>query len=207
MMAPFMPFFAEDVYQRVKGTADLESVHLQSWPHADENVNNPEIVKLMENVRSVVTIGLEARAKAGIKVRQPLTSLTVKGTGLANHPDLLELIKDEVNVKKVFVEESIEEPVVLDTQLTDELRDEGAMRELLRAVQDLRKEKGLSVGDMVDLEVQTDEKGSVLVKKFETAIKQAAQFKSVTVSVAAGGTEESEPTMIDGMPFAFTIKK
>jgi len=71
LIAPVMPFYAEELYQKVKSFAGLESVHLASWPESKKLSDLEEkIITDMEEVRKIVTLGLEARAKANIKVRQ-----------------------------------------------------------------------------------------------------------------------------------------
>ncbi|MCH7529896.1 class I tRNA ligase family protein, partial [Patescibacteria group bacterium] len=78
IMAPFMPFFAEELYQQVKRAqaGSVESVHLEQWPTADEI--DEDVLVDMHEVRSVVSSVLELRDEAGIKVRQPLKKLRVK---------------------------------------------------------------------------------------------------------------------------------
>jgi isoleucyl-tRNA synthetase len=98
----------------------------------------------MELVRQIVEKGLAARAEAEVKVRQPLASYA---TSLVNKLDdeLVELVKDEINVKELkFADKDI-----LNTELTDELKLEGLVRELIRQINQLRKEMGLTVKDKV----------------------------------------------------------
>ena len=95
----------------------------------------------MKKVRRVVSLGLEERAKAGIKVRQPLNKLKVKSEKLKD--EYIILIKDEVNVKEVSFEEKTANEVELDTEITPELKEEGDLREIIRQIQDLRKKEGL----------------------------------------------------------------
>jgi isoleucyl-tRNA synthetase len=105
----------------------------------------------MENVRTVVTLGLEARQKAGIKVRQPLASITLKKLSIAN--SYFSLIQDELNIKEILENETQSEEVLLDTQITSELRSEGIVREVIRAVQEIRKQKGLQPEDTITLTI------------------------------------------------------
>lgn len=152
IMAPFTPFIAEDVYQRAGGNE--ESVHLESWP-AGSSVNT-KTVEEMELVRVLVTKILEARTNAGIKVRQPLGLVTLKDTQLAANDAMLSIIKDEVNVKTVTFDASLETDVVLDTVITPELKQEGDVRELMRFVQGMRKDTGLTPDDVVVVHVSAD---------------------------------------------------
>ena len=94
LMAPFTPFVAEEIYKNLTGK---ESVHLADFPAADEKLIDEDLNEKMQLARRFVKLGLAARAKAGIKVRQPLSELKInEDVG----KELGELIKEEVNVKK-----------------------------------------------------------------------------------------------------------
>ena len=196
LMAPFTPFFAEYLYKAVGG--EKESIHLEDWPQA--HGTDKHLLSDMEQTRKIVSLALEARAKAGIKVRQPLANLKIKTpqvvergslrgkqkSKLAN--ELLELIKDEVNVKKVLVDEKIVHEVELDTTITPELKKEGDVREIIRTIQELRKEKGLKQGEMAVLVASPTVSG--LVKEFEEEIKKAASLSKIEQGGTARGDFE-----------------
>jgi isoleucyl-tRNA synthetase len=142
LLAPSMPFLAEDLYLKITGGMQKESVHLDVWPEylLDEMTKDElETIEKMNETRKVVSLGLEARSKAGIKVRQPLNCLKVKTQKLTK--DYLDLIKDEINVKEVVADEKISGEVELDTNITPELKEEGTVREIIRALQEIRKNK------------------------------------------------------------------
>ncbi len=152
LLAPFTPFLADVLYQKLEG--GKKSVHLEDWPTVDASLLDEELLTAMARTRSVVSKALEKRAEAGRAVRQVLASATVtlpEGT-LAD--ELIDLVKDEVNVKTVVVEKG-EYAVELDLALTPELVREGTIRELVRRVNDLRKKTGLSMGDRIELYVQS----------------------------------------------------
>jgi isoleucyl-tRNA synthetase len=180
IMAPFTPFFAEELYQNIGG--DRESVHLEEWPTVGKI--DEQLLKDMGTVRIIASRGLEARMAAKINVRQPLAVLRIKNDGsrLADNAGLIELIKDEVNVKEVVFNAPIETEVALDTAITPALKEEGDLRELLRKIQDLRKEKGLSVGDKASLAVPAELK--LLVDKFGGEIKKATGITSIEIGDA-----------------------
>jgi isoleucyl-tRNA synthetase len=183
IIAPVMPFSAEELYQKVKSFAGAESVHLASWPE-QRSLSSTEdrIITDMIEVRKIVSLGLEVRSKSLIKVRQPLSKLTIKECNLDNKnlEQYLELIKDEVNVKEVFFDNSLSTPVELDLNITPELREEGQVRELIRGIQDLRKQEKLSPFDLVSLRVKTDQKGQILIQKFEAEIKKTTLLKTIS---------------------------
>ena len=203
LLAPPMPFLAEDLYLKLGG--EKESVHLTDWPMefvGELDKKEAEIIEFMAEVRKVVTLGLEARAKAGIKVRQPLKSLKAKSLKLKGKDEYAGLIKDEVNVKDVIFDESLTVEVELDTEMTTELKEEGMIRDLIRSIQEMRKEKKLNPEDTVLLSLTSDEKGLSLVKKFENDIKKTAGLKDIDYD---GGAEEKE-IAIEDLRFFLEIK-
>ncbi len=177
IIAPMMPFLAETMYQRVKGTGGKESVHLEMWPELENS--DLTLLKEMAEVRRIVSLGLEARSKALIKVRQPLSSMIVKNLMIENHHDLLSLIKDEMNIKDVFFDVSIEQEVSLDTKITEVLKEEGEYRELLRAIQDFRKESKLQASDKIAFSITAPKETLNIVKKFESEIKKVCNISSL----------------------------
>jgi len=185
LMAPFTPFFAEYLYQKMGGGE--ESVHLDSWPAPLEE-GASGILRDMADVRAIVSLALLKRAEAGIKVRQPLAllKLKTKNEKLKSNEALLQLIKDEVNVKRVAFEDSLKEDVVLETTLTPQLKEEGAAREFIRYIQNLRKKKGLIPRDGISLIVDTDEKGKEFIQKFENEIRSTASIDLIVFSETKG---------------------
>lgn len=165
--APFIPFVAEEVYQAVKDERDPESVHLCDWPqvsHIEEKV-----LHQMELVRHMVTLGLDARQKSGVKVRQPLPSFTITEK---LDEEYLEILKDELNVKEVFVGKEI----ALDETISPELHMEGQYRELLRAVQGARKDADLSPQDLVTLTISPG--AEIIVEVFGAEFARLAQIQN-----------------------------
>lgn len=181
VMAPAMPFYAEYLYRVVRAEDEAESVHLAKWPDGGEV--DEQLLTNMVTVRTIVTSALEARVKANLKVRQPLNPLRVAEAEVSTlTKDMLEIIADEVNVKGVVPDTTLNGLesgwLVLDTSLTPELLAEGAAREFIRAVQDLRKEQNLVPSDRIELAVETDEVGqSALIAHQETIQKTVGADK------------------------------
>lgn len=184
VMAPFMSFLAETIWQKVSGNNfenAEKSVHLESWSEAGDV--NEKLIKEMQDVMKVVELGLAARDEAGIKVRQPLSELKIMNYELGK--DYEELVKDELNVKSIKSkkgEKNIE--VELDTAISEELKLEGTKREIVRFVNALRKNAELSIEDRADLYWETS---SEEVKKafnvFENEIKKETLCESISEGV------------------------
>ncbi len=185
VIAPFMPFLAEDIYQKVKGSNGFESVHLAEWPQVDfvDKAQQLKVITSMQEVRKIVTLGLEARMRTKINVRQPLSVLKIKlpvSISIAEK-EMIALIADEVNVKRIVSDETINTEVELDTLITLELKAEGQVRELIRAIQDLRKKQGLTVTDRPVLSVATSDIGKKLLTDFKKEISRATQLRELLI--------------------------
>ena len=145
-LAPFTPFLAEELYQKMTGKN--ESVHLLSWPAA--GVIDTEVLENMARTRQIIEGALALRMQKSdtedqIKIRQPLSKLTYPGDKLDDFYE--QIIAEEVNVKTVENGEQL----TLDKTLTPELKEEGTAREIIRAVQSARKHAGLQVDDQIKL--------------------------------------------------------
>jgi isoleucyl-tRNA synthetase len=163
MSAPFTPFLAEMIFQDV-GRAT--SVHLEDWPTVEESKIDTGLLEEMGRVRSVVSRALERRNEAGINVRQVLGSMTVTVPDGEMSEEMLALVRDEVNVKNISVQKG-EYAVELDLTLTSELVREGTVREIIRRVNEMRKEAGLTIEDRIALFVSGEEEVMKAVAEHE----------------------------------------
>lgn len=186
IVAPFMPFVAEEVYQVVK-YGEVESVHLENWITFEKlSDKDHNLLLKMALVRNISSHALDSRLKNGIKVRQPLKTLKVNRKEYGDWVDLeeeyLNIIKDEINVKEIVYDDQIEDRVKLDIEITEELKTEGMVRDLTRAIQDLRKKMGLKPHDEIELVVETDKAGEEFLNKFSDEIKKGTNTNSIKFS-------------------------
>lgn len=187
LIAPVTPFLAEIIYREVGG--EKESVHLEDWPETEKKFIDKNLEAEMEDVRKIVSEALKLRAEAGIKVRQPLNQLQVTSdlpTGQAGkrqgNIELLNLIKDEVNVKEVVFGEEFK----LDTELTPELKEEGIIREFVRNVQGLRKDLGLKPRDIIICQILGDSEVENIISRHNKEILKDINAEDIKI----GGKKE-----------------
>jgi len=155
--APFTPFVTDYLYKKLTGK---ESVHLADYPEVDDSLIDESLEKEMEKVRKLAQEALSERAKTGIKVRQPLPELKIDKE-LSS--EVVDILKEEVNVKKITVDEKVK----LITDISPELKKEGMAREILRRTQHLRKKADLVPGEEIKLYFSGD---------FEDLLKQYSDY-------------------------------
>jgi isoleucyl-tRNA synthetase len=137
VLAPFVPFISDTIYRNL--TAE-RSVHLAEWPEG--GLIDQKLLDDMKLARQIVELAHSQRKERSIKLRQPLAALTY--TSETELPKEVEdIIAAEVNVKVTHYKKDLNFKVELDFSLTDDLKAEGAARELIRQIQDERKRLGL----------------------------------------------------------------
>lgn len=248
MIAPFAPYLSEEIYRDL---TNEESVHLASYPRANEELIDLELEEKMEITKTLVTLGRASREESKIKVRQPVQKVLVDGKYEAQISDVVDLIKEELNVKEVVFAADLSEYmnyslkpnfkalgpvlgkkmgmfagalgklqanevvpklesgekltvdlageafefgkddvlinisakegfdvcmennifVILDTNLTSELIEEGYVREFISKVQQLRKSNDFEVLDNIDIKFCADDEIAKAVSNFDEYIK------------------------------------
>jgi len=166
VMAPFTPFISESIYKEVGG--EMESVHLETWPKVDEKMIDDKVINDMDITRKIVEMGHALRKESGIPVRQPLSLLQVVGYKLQEN--MVSIIADELNVKNVdingdkdingdnvIVKEDENLKIGLNTEITEELKKEGLVREIVRTINQMRKDQGLTIADVVVVEYYVED--------------------------------------------------
>ncbi len=150
IMAPINPHISEVIFTNL---TKAESVHLADWPTDTENLRSTEvknIIPSMQSVREIVELGHAERKAKNIPVRQPLGKLIVTMSGKdLQFKQYVDLISDELNIKKIEFKEGEELSVELDTEITPELKAEGDMRGLIRQIQEGRKALGTALDEFV----------------------------------------------------------
>jgi len=197
LLAPFMPMLAEATYQALKSDANPLSVHLENWPAGAEP--DAQLLAQMEVARRVVEVGHALRERAKVKVRQPLAKMQTTEKDLGK--ELADLITDELNVKQVKFGAQEDK---LDTDITPALATEGLAREIVRAVQAMRKDSGLELSDRIGLFYATDDE---LIKKTLIEWSDYIQGETLAVSVSEDAKLAKTLIKINDRPLKLGLKK
>lgn len=180
VLSPFIPFLTEELYTEI---TDGESVHLESWPELAKLTSNSQLIDDMTVVREIVEAGHRVRKELQIKVRQPLAGISIS---LPKQKEFLlsgnvvqysSLLQAELNVKQVEfkTDDTSEIAVTYDTNLTEELKMEGEVRDIIRKIQNKRKKLGISVSETVQLTLPEK------FKDYKDQIAKEVQAKSVVI--------------------------
>lgn len=212
LLAPMTPFVAEALWKELGGEGSAqggpasgwESVHLSAWPKADEKAIDGKLLSAMEAIRKIAEVGHALRDEAGIKLRQPLSEVEVETKGIEGLENLLGIAAEEMNVKLVKIVDHADErggwiirssgslSVALHTELTEELKREGWMRELSRQINDLRKEAKLTPVDRITLSLVAEdiELKSILTTEKEHLASAARADEVVFEPIASDFSRE-----------------
>ncbi len=148
LLAPFVPFISEEIYRNLTGEL---SVHLEIYPEGDESLRDLKLESAMSELRKLAELGKKQRQDLGINVRQPLSSF---GYEMKERlvPELEAILASELNVKSVEHNNSQDNNKLgLNTNITPELKEEGETRDLVRQIQQKRKELGLTLKDSIKI--------------------------------------------------------
>lgn len=171
LLAPFLPFISEIMYKNL--TAGL-SVHLTDYPEADKSLSDDKLIADMAHVRKIVELGHAKRKESGIRLRQPLSAVLYRLPERLSK-DLEKVLVEELNVKSIgYNKSSKNDPQVeLDTKITPKLQAEGEARDLIRQIQQNRKQQNLTLAD------KTQITAPVWPKEFEKLILSSTASVSI----------------------------
>ena len=281
--APMLPLLSEEMYRSLTGG---DSVHLSDWPDAAALPADGALVSAMDRVRAVCSAALGLREDAGLRVRLPLPELTIAGPSAAGLDELVELVADELNVKRVTLSadasalgssvlrpnakllgpriggavqavikaaksgdwsanddgsvtvadqvlvgdefelalqptdgrtaaavrmldaegRSIDTGLVidLDTAVTPDLEAEGLARDVIRAIQQARKDADLHVTDRVTVQLSTTERVADAVRANESAVATATLATAIEYVGSSDGSGLNTLS-VDGEPLSVKL--
>ncbi|MFH1823215.1 MAG: isoleucine--tRNA ligase [archaeon] len=182
LFAPICPFITDKIYQdlRTKFKLKEESIHLLSFPKANKKLINKKLESQFGFVLQIIEKGLAERDKIQIGLKWPLKKAIVYSEIISK--PLQELIKNQLNVKKLEIKKSKEIKVELDTELTPELEAEGFARVVTREIQSARKQNGLKKENKIKLNIDCDEELEKYIKKFEKSIIEKVNTSKISFS-------------------------
>ncbi|MCG2687011.1 DUF5915 domain-containing protein [Candidatus Parcubacteria bacterium] len=159
-------------------------------------------------VREIVALVLAERVKAGIKVRQPLASLKIKNqkSKIKINEELLNILKEEVNVKEVAIDPDLKTDIDLDITLTEELKKEGQIREIARKIQQMRKEFGTEPKDKVEIGYKKDSDIGVFLKENKPLIEKDAFVNIVEMEEEDSSFKNQKNIKIDDKESVLFLK-
>lgn len=154
IVAPISPFITEEIYQNL---TDEESVHLASFPIPDEKLIDEELENKMELVRTLISLGRNAREEAKIKVRQPISEVIIDGKNKKVLADVIDLIKEELNVKEIVFAENLNE--YMNFSIKPNFKNAGSilgskMPEFVKYLNSLKEEEINNIRNNMDLEFE-----------------------------------------------------
>ncbi len=145
ILSPMMPFITEEMYRNLTSE---ESVHLTTWPKTTYLVDEA-LEKQMDRAIKIASLLHADRKEKNLKVRQPLAEGFYNGEQL--DPAIEKLIAEETNIKKITHKKDLKTEVELDTNITPDLKTEGEARDLVRAIQEARKEADCRLDELVSV--------------------------------------------------------
>jgi isoleucyl-tRNA synthetase len=220
LLAPLTPFIAEELYQNLVRPFDKdapESVHLTDYPKADLNLVDERLSNDIRLAMKVTSLGRAERAKAGIKVRQPLEKVEVTPRDEAERASLERVasqVTDELNVKNIIIapasivsDTAVPNPkVVITTDISQELADEGLARELVHRLQTMRKQAGFDIADYIETYYEGGPSVQRVMEKFAHYVKQETLSRKLVEGKPPEGAF-SKSQVIDGNKVNLAVKK
>ncbi|MEK6833599.1 MAG: isoleucine--tRNA ligase [Nanoarchaeota archaeon] len=175
LLAPFAPYISEYIHNEFSE----KSVHLSEWPKHNEGKINLELEKEMELTMKIIELGLAERDKAGIGLKWPLQKAKIYGKDIDINDELIEILKNQLNIKEIVIEDEGELKVELDTKISPELESEGYARELSRQVQEFRKKLGLNKKELIVLYISSGDDFKEIISNQTEFIKGRTNSKKV----------------------------
>jgi isoleucyl-tRNA synthetase len=280
VVAPLLPLTSEAIWGGLHAAGHQpSSVHLAPWPEVESLPHDPGLVRAMDQVREVCSAAHSVRKAQKLRARLPLASLTVVATEAARLAPFVDLITEEVNVKRVELDDDVDafasrtlsvnfsvaaprlgkdtplvaaaakrgdwelladgrarvgeatlnaheftlklKPldeattralpgqtglVVLDTEPDPLLEAEGLARDVLRTVQQTRRQQALEVGDRIRLTIRSTSSVIAALETHRSWLGDAALAVSIDLEVLPDGTgSEGGPALADGSPLVIVI--
>jgi isoleucyl-tRNA synthetase len=226
LLAPFIPFMAEEIYQNLVLSAfpkAPESVHLADFPKADKTKIDEQLAADVRLAMKVSSLGRAARSEAGIKVRQPLATALVSVSS-KQEQEALERVRpqilEELNVKDLQLIDNASKldkesyaissegscSVAIPTAVSPELQAEGMAREIVHRLQTMRRSAGFDIADHIATYYQGEAYIKQVMESFADYIEQETLSRRIVEGVPEEGAF-SESHNLDGYEVRLAVRK
>ena len=203
-LAPLCPHISEEVYQHMGGTK--LSIHMENWPSYSESLIRDDLEASMKLVQDIVEITASERQKNNVKLRWPLKSVTICGNDsktnefvkifghvLAQQANIKEILykdpKHKMSGKNIAEVEFGPGRLYMDFEMTPEIEAEGYARELIRRIQQMRKDMKLDVEQFVNCEVGAEPYLIKLFKTWTDHIAKEVRAENIEFTDSPGGDD------------------
>jgi len=201
LLAPYAPYLSEYIYSEFSN----DSVHLSKWPKINSKLINNKLEKEFELALEIIEKGLAERDKVQIGLKWPLAKATIKSEKINNN--LLEIIKNQLNIKEIETKLGKELSVKLDTKMTPELEAEGYAREISRKVQAARKKAGFVKSDKIKLNITLNDKLDKLIESQKYFIKERVNAQEVSIGEDKENYKHKSEDKIKGNEIKISFNK
>ena len=212
LIAPLCPFLAEHIHQNIlrKLGESIESVHMCNWPVEENDLIDRDIEKYMRNALKIIEIANNLRQEKKIKLRWPLAQLIVNAESedVRNTVKIMaDIIKQMTNVKDIKFGNAPEfkevdgMKVYINPNITEELKQEAFVRELIRKIQDMRKKNDMVIKDSIDLYLSCP---TSRIDEFVEDMKKEVGAKTISFGKIKGKKDVLE---FEGMKIEIGIEK
>lgn len=205
LLAPFIPFLSEIIFRELTKNK-RDSVHLQNYPEVKSEFLDKKLEEKMKRARDIVAKALSQRREAKIKVRQPLSELKIKDFSLSKEKEIIRVIQEEINVKKIVFSKKIKREIELDTRITPELRKEGILRDIIRTIQEERKKAILTKDDLIEIYFSGEKEILEIVQKAQKTIEEET-FSKILIDKKNKKPITKKEIYFDGKKMIITIWK
>ncbi len=196
LLVPFTPFISEEIYQNLSG--NMPTVCMEDWPKVNPHLIDKKLEFQMEIVREITESVSNARQKAGIKLRWPVKRVLIETDNDDVRDEvstLSHILLDQTNAKNIefgaltggTASEFSRGKIYVDTEITEELKAEAFAREIIRRVQEMRKQANLDVEDYIATGITANEKFSNYLMSWLEFIKKETRSKSFEFKTALEG--------------------
>jgi isoleucyl-tRNA synthetase len=207
VLAPVCPHISEEVYRHMGGKKD--SIHMEDWPSYDEELIRDDLEFSMKLVQDIVEIIASERQKNNVKLRWPLRSIMVQGESNdvnASVRTFAHVLAQQGNIKTVdFMDADTKcectrnanvskvsfgpGRLCIDFEMTEEIEAEGYARELIRRIQQMRKDMKLDVEQYINCDVRADAAMTRFFESWRTHIASEVRARTIVFTDAPGGDD------------------